>query len=614
MGTLVQLGLSNCLMALVLALVASGVGRCCRRPALTHGLWLLVLLKLVTPHLLPVPIPWPERAEPAPEAPVAVLPEAAPGPGELALPDEPPPPAARPAPLPEAADAGVPAPGAHAPVPPVAGVPAALVPAPAPAVLPPADRIMPAAEGGLRWVVLAGILWLGGAVCWFALALARVRGFSLLLRHAVRAPAELQRQAETLAARLGLSRCPGVWLVPGAVSPMLWALGGSARLLVPERLLERLAPEQRATLLAHELAHLRRRDHWVRVLELLVLGLYWWFPLVWWARRELREAEEECCDAWVVWALPESPRAYATALVETLDFLSGTCPALPPAASGVGPLHLLRRRLTMIMRGSTPRALTGAGFLALCGLGLVLLPLVPSWAQQPAPPGARAGKGSPTPLDAEKLQLDKARAELEHALKNIEKMRAELEDKRRAIEARAEELFKAAVELKWAQEKGRAPARKPGERAPAAGSAEGPPRFPGMAGSGRPPGGQPDLQQRLAVLERKLDLVLTELVSLRHEMAKHRPGPGVPGSPGGFPFGPPGAGGGPPGPGRAPVPNPLPRGPGGGGFPRSPGASAEPPGPGAGPADFDRNANPSAGPGPNFGGGPTPTAGPAGGR
>jgi len=37
----------------------------------------------------------------------------------------------------------------------------------------------------------------------------------------------------------------------------------------------------------------------------------------------------------------------------------------------------------MIMRGKTPHALTRAGLLVLLGLGAVLLPLVPSWAQDP---------------------------------------------------------------------------------------------------------------------------------------------------------------------------------------------------------------------------------------
>src|SRR5207248_9487495 len=127
-----------------------------------------------------------------------------------------------------------------------------------------------------------------------------------------------------LAARLGLARCPDVALVPACISPLLWALGRVPRLLLPAELWQRLTPEQRDTLLAHELAHLRRGDPWVRRLELLALGLYWWHPVAWWARRELAAAGEECCDAWVVWALPEAAPAYAAALVETVAFLSRT--------------------------------------------------------------------------------------------------------------------------------------------------------------------------------------------------------------------------------------------------------------------------------------------------
>src|SRR4051794_22887480 len=59
MDTLLHLGVSNALLAGLLALVAALVARFARRPALAHGLWLLVLLKLLTPPLLPVPIPLP---------------------------------------------------------------------------------------------------------------------------------------------------------------------------------------------------------------------------------------------------------------------------------------------------------------------------------------------------------------------------------------------------------------------------------------------------------------------------------------------------------------------------------------------------------------------------
>jgi hypothetical protein len=242
--------------------------------------------------------------------------------------------------------------------------------------------------------MVAGV-WLTGSAAWLVLAGVRIVRFGRLLRHARPAPEAMQAQAEALAKGLGLVRCPGVWLVPGCVSPLLWAVGRAPRLLVPQSLWDQLDDDQQAALLVHELAHLRRRDHWVRRLELVVTGLYWWHPAVWWARRRLREAEEQCCDAWVVWALPASARSYATALLQTLDFLSQARPVVPLAASGAGHLSCLKRRLTMIMQETTPRALSWAGRLAVLGLAAMLLPVGPSRGQDAPPPvGALPPGGS----------------------------------------------------------------------------------------------------------------------------------------------------------------------------------------------------------------------------
>src|SRR3954469_14172856 len=66
MDTLLYAGLGNAVAATALALVVAAVAHFCRRPALVHSLWLLVLLKLLTPPLLPVPLPWPARPGPVP--------------------------------------------------------------------------------------------------------------------------------------------------------------------------------------------------------------------------------------------------------------------------------------------------------------------------------------------------------------------------------------------------------------------------------------------------------------------------------------------------------------------------------------------------------------------
>jgi beta-lactamase regulating signal transducer with metallopeptidase domain len=245
------------------------------------------------------------------------------------------------------------------------------------------------------WLDLAGPLWLGGSLLCLGWMLLHVYRFGRLLRHARPAPLELQDRVRRLAEQLGMRRCPLLWLVPGAVSPMVWAVGLAPRLLFPVRLLERLDEEQQATLLVHELAHVRRRDHWVRLLELVVMALYWWHPVVWWARRELHEAEEQCCDAWVVWARAGAARAYALALLQTVAFFSKTRVPLPMAASGTGQVTHLRRRLTMIMQAKTPRSLSRAGGVAVVGLGLLLLPLLPGHAQDaPAQPAAESDTDS----------------------------------------------------------------------------------------------------------------------------------------------------------------------------------------------------------------------------
>ena len=215
----------------------------------------------------------------------------------------------------------------------------------------------------------------------------RIVRFQRVLRDVQPVPGEWQAQTDDLAARLGLRRRPAVCLVPGRVPPMLWAIGGRPRLLVPSQLWSTMSTDERTSLLFHELAHLRRRDHWVRWLELLVLGLYWWFPIAWWIRRSLREAEEQCCDAWVVWAMPKAAKTYAAALLAALDFVSGAraAPVAASATSGNGHLSCLKRRLRMIMHAKTPKSLSWAGRLAVMGTAVLLLPLAPSWGQKDDP-------------------------------------------------------------------------------------------------------------------------------------------------------------------------------------------------------------------------------------
>jgi beta-lactamase regulating signal transducer with metallopeptidase domain len=368
MQTLLDIGLSNALFAAVLAIAVFALTRIARTPALGHLLWALVLLKLITPPLFSVPV-------------LRVLPSWETARNALSLPQANPPAAVSSL---SAASANV----EFAEPPysePVLDARESLTPATsktaAGSVATVSNELSPNGASpfaSLYWSpdwnypVLFSTWTLGSLFC-LALALLRIRHFQKLLSHATLAPAAVQLEAQALAKRLGMTRSPSVWLAPGQFSPLLWAVG-EPRLIIPADLLKSLVSDQQASLLAHELAHARRRDHWVRWLELVATCLYWWNPVAWWARKELQQAEERCCDAWVVWALPKAAKAYAKALLQTVEFLDAR-PALPPAASGIGHVHLLKRRLNMIVRNPSHPRLGWPAYLAVALFGVVVLPL-----------------------------------------------------------------------------------------------------------------------------------------------------------------------------------------------------------------------------------------------
>jgi beta-lactamase regulating signal transducer with metallopeptidase domain/protocatechuate 3,4-dioxygenase beta subunit len=101
------------------------------------------------------------------------------------------------------------------------------------------------------------------------------------------------------------SREVGAPVVMGVVKPMI---------LVPVALANRLTPAQVEAVLAHELAHLHRRDHWAVMVQRLVETLLFFHPAVWWMSRRMESLREEACDDYVV-AAGCDPADYAEALV-----------------------------------------------------------------------------------------------------------------------------------------------------------------------------------------------------------------------------------------------------------------------------------------------------------
>jgi beta-lactamase regulating signal transducer with metallopeptidase domain len=218
-------------------------------------------------------------------------------------------------------------------------------------------------------------VWVAGAAGWFIWQGRRIVRFRRRVVRAEDAVPEVVAAARHIASELGIACPPTVKAATGIASPMLWGWGRGAVVLFPRELLARLAPEARDTLLAHELAHFLRRDHWTRVLEFVATGFYWWHPAVWLARAGVEAAEEECCDAWVVGGLAASPRRYAEALLATVDFAAELQrPRLPPGACAANRgARLLHRRLVGIIHAERPSRLRGRAVIRALTLAVLLI-------------------------------------------------------------------------------------------------------------------------------------------------------------------------------------------------------------------------------------------------
>ncbi|MFO0896958.1 MAG: M56 family metallopeptidase [Pirellulales bacterium] len=396
LDSLLVAALDNALGATVLAGVVFLITRWWRNPLVVHALWLLVLVKLVAPPV--VPLHWGMSSAsllrlPSAPAPAAVEPERvlrdepavaasdAPLENHLANPQavaSPPPAFESTAPVIES-PAKTLAATPELPAEPIAATEAPILapvnqsiedpPSASPAALtPPTDT--PRARPW-RWQTVAALAWLSGSAAYLALAGLRIARFQRSLAALPAADDRVQHLAAEVGQRLGYRGPLTVRVSPGRTPPLLWAVGRPT-ILLPRALLDMLGENELAGMLAHELAHLVRRDPWVRWFELLVVGLYWWHPVAWGARRALRDAEEIACDALVLDRLGTGPEAYVRGLLHALDLATGASgPSLASSLGRKGSLH--RRVEAMLARRYAPRLSWAAGLM----IGLVALAFVP---------------------------------------------------------------------------------------------------------------------------------------------------------------------------------------------------------------------------------------------
>jgi peptidoglycan/xylan/chitin deacetylase (PgdA/CDA1 family) len=136
--------------------------------------------------------------------------------------------------------------------------------------------------------------------------------------------------------------------------------------LVPASALTGLTPQQLEAVLAHELAHVRRHDYLVNLLQSLAEAALFYHPAARWASRHVRREREHACDDLAAAATRGGPVAYARALARLEQLRAeGTTDVRPAlAADGGGELLARIRRLVRTQQPARPSARLAPAFAA----------------------------------------------------------------------------------------------------------------------------------------------------------------------------------------------------------------------------------------------------------
>jgi len=125
-------------------------------------------------------------------------------------------------------------------------------------------------------------------------------------------------------------------------------------------------------ILAHEIAHVKRRDNLLGAAQMLVSAACWFHPMVWWIGARMIDERERACDEQVL-SLGRNPGAYAAGILKTCELCIASPLASVPGITGGD----LKKRISRIMRNQQGLPLGTAGKAALIAAAVALL-LVPA--------------------------------------------------------------------------------------------------------------------------------------------------------------------------------------------------------------------------------------------
>ena len=298
----------------------------------------------------------------------------------------------------------------------------------------------------IPWALLLASGWIAASLILAArLAVTFVRGIRLLRSATPLDSASIQKAVRIAKAKLRVTKDILVRSSESISSPVIWCWAKKPVFLVPSDDMQTGDKIDWVSVLCHELAHYRRRDHLSGLLAELAVCILPWNALLWWAKGRLVRLSEQACDDWVV-ATGQAGPDYAKLL---LDLLPQSQMAFIPTV--VGSKKELQARVSRLVHGRCGNPRAGSRWAVLVTVLAACLALGTALAQErradrepprqePAAPAYRPEREvprepGPEQREAERAELMQHRRELLEQISGIERELKQLPDDR-DVEAR----------------------------------------------------------------------------------------------------------------------------------------------------------------------------------
>lgn len=227
----------------------------------------------------------------------------------------------------------------------------------------------------LAGAYFAGLVFMLARLAWSALQLERLRATAQPITDG-----PVFKALTDLCGRWALKTAPVLAHAEQVVVPNVVGLL-KPTILLPSAALTGLSIDDLELILAHELAHVRRHDLWINLLQRLAEAVLFFNPAMWWLSRRVSTLREYCCDDRACAVVPDSDEPqlrYAQALLHTVELQrTGSSEQVAAlAAAGRSPSELRRRvaRLFGEPTGESIRLSQGGVAVLLAGAMLLLVP------------------------------------------------------------------------------------------------------------------------------------------------------------------------------------------------------------------------------------------------